>query len=42
MQVRGIYVELAANVKRIDLDIGKRAVAQTNSFNRVTIGYKCG
>ena len=32
MQVKGISGELAANVKRINLDIGKRAVATTESM----------
>ena len=32
MQVKGISGELAANVKRINLDIGKRAVTTTESM----------
>ena len=32
MQVEGISVELATNAKRINLDVGKRAVATTESY----------
>ena len=37
MQVEGISVELATNAKRINLDIGKRVVATTESGE---ISYK--